>query len=113
MTNQQDILLVPFPFSDQSGKKVRPVLVLSNNNYNRFGEDIIVCAITSNLKQNRYSIIIDGKNLETGKLYEKSSVKADSLLKVNKNLIIKNIGTLKKNTFQKVIDVLGEIFLEL
>ena len=111
MTNQQDILLVPFPFSDQSGKKVRPVLVLSNNNYNRFGEDIIVCAITPNLKQNRYSILIDEKNLETGKLYEKSSVKADSLLKVNKNLIIKNIGTLNKNTFQKVIDVLEEIFV--
>ena len=112
MTNQQDILLVPFPFSDQSGKKVRPVLVLSNSNYNRFGEDVIVCAITSNLKQNRYSVIIDEKNLETGKLYEKSLIKADSLLKVNKNLIIKNIGALNKNTFQKVISILKNIFEE-
>ena len=112
MANQQEVLLVPFPFSDQSGKKVRPVLVLSNNNYNRSGEDVIVCAITSNLKQNRYSVIIDEKNLETGRLYEKSSVKIDGLLKINKNLIIKNIGTLNKNTFQKVISILENIFEE-
>ena len=110
MSNQRDILLVPFPFSDQSGKKVRPVLVLSNNNFNRFGEDIVVCAITSNLKQTRYSMIIDEKNLETGKLHEKSLVKVDSLLKVNKNLIIKNIGTLNKTTFQKVENILENIF---
>ena len=110
MSNQRDILLVPFPFSDQSGKKVRPVLVLSNNNFNRFGEDIVVCAITSNLKQTRYSTLIDETNLETGKLHEKSLVKVDSLLKVNKNLIIKNIGTLNKTTFQKVKNILRDIF---
>jgi mRNA interferase MazF len=45
---QKEIYLVPFPFSDFSGKKVRPVLVLSNNKFNR-GEDIIVCAITSKI----------------------------------------------------------------
>ena len=90
MTNQRDILLVPFPFSDQSGKKVRPVLVLSNNSYNRFGDDTIVCAITSNLKANKYSLIIDERNLENGKLYEKSCIKVDAVLKINKNLVIKN-----------------------
>ena len=110
MSNQRDILLVPFPFSDQSGKKVRPVLVLSNNYYNKFGEDIVVCAITSNLKQTKYSIIIDEENLETGKFHEKSLIKVDSLLKINKNLIIKNIRTLNKATFQKVIRILEDIF---
>lgn len=110
MINQRSILLVPFPFSDQSGKKVRPVLVLSNYDYNRFGDDVLVCAITSNLRPSNYSIIINGKNLESGKLYEKSSIKVDSLLKINKNLIIKNIGMLNKATFQEVIDILMRIF---
>jgi len=110
MINQKDILLVPFPFSDQSGRKVRPVLVLSNDGYNKKWGDIIVCAITSNLKTGDYSIIIDAKNLESGKLYEKSSIKVDSLLKINKNLVIKNIGTLNKTIFEKVINILNAIF---
>ena len=110
MIRQRDIFLVPFPFSDQSGQKVRPVLVLSHDSYNQFGEDIIVCAITSNFKMNKYSIIVDGGNLEAGKLYEKSCIKIDSLLKINKKLIIKNIGTLNQATFQKTIIILKDIF---
>ena len=30
---QRDIVLLPFPFSDQSGFKVRPALVASNNTF--------------------------------------------------------------------------------
>ena len=105
MINQRDILLVPFPFSDQSGKKVRPVLVLSNREYNNSSQDIIVCAITSNLKQNRYSIYIEQKNMESGILHQKSSIKVDTLLKINKNLAIKNIGTLNKATLQNAVKI--------
>ena len=38
MMEQQDLLLVPFPFSDQSGRKVRPVIVISNNEFNDYSE---------------------------------------------------------------------------
>ena len=110
MISQIDILLVPFPFSDQSGKKVRPVLVISNDTYNRFGEDIVVCAITSSLRQSKYSIAIDNKNLDSGHLYEKSSIKVDTILKIDKNLIIKNIGKLNKSTFEKVVNIFEAIF---
>jgi len=29
--NQRDIILLPYPFSNLEGKKVRPALVVSNN----------------------------------------------------------------------------------
>ncbi|MBI2110159.1 type II toxin-antitoxin system PemK/MazF family toxin [Candidatus Woesearchaeota archaeon] len=38
---QRDIVLIPFPFSDQTSKKVRPALVISNNLFNR-SQDLIV-----------------------------------------------------------------------
>ena len=110
MIKQRELLLVPFPFSDQSGRKVRPVLVLSNEGYNKSGEDLIVCAITSNLKTGKFTVIIDGKDLESGNLHQKSSIKVDGLLKISKNLVIKNIGILNKTAFQKVLNILKDIF---
>ena len=46
---QRDIVLVPFPFSDLSGQKVRPVLILSNDAYNQQSADVVVCGLTTNL----------------------------------------------------------------
>jgi len=63
MNSQGDILLLPFPFSDLSGKKVIPVLVISGKNYNNSSEDIVICSITSQIKLTDYSIIIDNKDL--------------------------------------------------
>ena len=110
MIEQRELLLVPFPFSDQSGRKVRPVLVLSNEGYNKSGEDLIVCAITSNLNTGKFTVTIDGKDLESGNLHQKSSIKADGLLKISKNLVIKDIGILNKAAFQKVLNILKDIF---
>ena len=55
MIEQRGILLVPFPFSDQSGRKVRPVVVASNNEFNNSSEDIIVFGVTSNILKDIYN----------------------------------------------------------
>jgi len=56
---QGDIVLVPFPFSNLSSAKIRPVLVISNNVYNQKYLDVVVCGITSNLQATDYSIFIE------------------------------------------------------
>ena len=56
MIEQKDLLLVPFPFSDQSGRKVRPVIVISNNEFNKYSEDVIVIGVTSNILKDKYTI---------------------------------------------------------
>lgn len=50
MYKQGDILLVPIPYSDMTSMKKRPVLVLSNDLYNKQTEDIIVAAIQLHVK---------------------------------------------------------------
>ena len=110
MIKQGELFLVPFPFSDMSGKKVRPVLVISNNKYNASGEDIIVCGITKRTKYSVYSIEINSSDLKSGTLYSKSTIKIESVLKINQNLIIKKIGKLKDKTLQKVIKIVIGIF---
>jgi len=44
-----DIVLVPFPFTDQSSFKKRPAVVVSSPAYNRDRPDIIILAVTSQM----------------------------------------------------------------
>lgn len=42
-----DIVLVPFPFTDQSATKQRPAVVVSSSAYHRQRPDLIIMAVTS------------------------------------------------------------------
>ncbi len=42
-----DVVLVPFPFTDQSGAKRRPASIVSSNAYNASRRDLVIMAITS------------------------------------------------------------------
>jgi len=47
---QGDVLLVPYPFTDQSGSKQRPSVVLSGDVYNQTHPDVILAAVTSQIR---------------------------------------------------------------
>jgi mRNA-degrading endonuclease toxin of MazEF toxin-antitoxin module len=47
MPSQGDILLVPVPFTDLSTHKQRPVVVVSNDSYNRQMTDVVEAAAKS------------------------------------------------------------------
>ena len=49
--NRGDVVLVSFVFSDESAKKLRPAVVISSAAYNRSRQEIIVAAITSNVRR--------------------------------------------------------------
>ena len=46
-----DVVLVPFPFTDQSGAKKRPAVVVSSSGYNTGRRDIVIMAITSQVRE--------------------------------------------------------------
>ena len=46
---QGDVLLVPYPFTDQSGSKRRPSVVVSGDAYNQTHSDVILAPITSQI----------------------------------------------------------------
>ena len=45
-----DILLVPFPFTDQSIAKKRPAVVVSSEGYHRERPDLILMAVSSQVR---------------------------------------------------------------
>jgi len=78
-------------------------LVVSNDEYNRKTQDIVVCAITSKLEEKPYSILIDSRNLSGGSLPLKSRVRADKILQVEKSLVIKAFAKLDSKTFDALV----------
>jgi len=104
---QGSICLIHFPFSDNSGKKVRPVVIVSKEKVNQ-GEDVLVCAITSNTKGN--GILINNTNLQEGVLYKNYLIKAFSLHAMEKSLFIKEIALLDKKTMFRVRREIVEFF---
>lgn len=111
---QRDILLIPFPFSDLSGGKVRPVLVLSNNQFNKSSDDVLVCGITSNIIRHItepwHAVPLANNDMEEGKIFTESVIRVENILKIDKKLLIKQIGRLKKETFSCVLEKLTNLF---
>lgn len=101
---QRDIVMVPFPFSDLSGQKVRPVLVLSNDAYNQQSADVVVCGLTTNLRPASYSVIINVTDVELpGTLRQRSKIKADTIASLEQSILIKQIACLRLPVFKQVI----------
>ncbi len=45
-----DVVLVPFPFTDQSGAKKRPAVIVSGSGYNANRRDLVIMAITGQVR---------------------------------------------------------------
>jgi mRNA interferase MazF len=106
---QKEIVLLPYPFTDMEGKKVRPALIVSNDSYNKQSEDCIMVPLTSVMKDEPYSITVEQKDLNSGKLLKTSRIKADKLFSIEKSIVIMKIGSIDDMTFAKVKTEINKI----
>lgn len=100
MYEQKDIVLIPFPYSDLTGAKQRPALIISNEGINKT-EDRICCLITSN--QPKDGLLIADDCFEDGKLPFKSWVKPQRLFTIHSKIIRKKLCTIKDDFHDGVI----------
>ncbi|MDQ6889195.1 MAG: type II toxin-antitoxin system PemK/MazF family toxin [Bacteroidota bacterium] len=109
MYNQREIVLVPFPYSDLSSSKRRPVLIISNNNYTKNYPDILVAVITSNIFKDEYSVELKNNDLELGILPEKSVIKCHKLFTIDQSRVLKRFSILGEKKFDEVIAFLNKL----
>ncbi|MDZ7333290.1 MAG: type II toxin-antitoxin system PemK/MazF family toxin [candidate division KSB1 bacterium] len=103
--NQRDIVLIPIPFTDLSSHKKRPVIIISNDYYNKTNPDIVVVALTSNLIfENKYTIDIDNHSLESGELPTKSRIRCDKIYTLSRNIVLKKFCKVNNETFKLIKD---------
>lgn len=91
-----DIVLIPFPFTDQTTTKKRPAVVVSSTAYHRNHPDIILMAITSQIKSNMACGEVMLTQWEAAGLLKPSVIKP-VFTTVEKNLVIKSLGRLHED----------------
>lgn len=100
-----DVVVVPFPFSDLSGSKRRPALVLAELP----GDDIILCQITSQHSKDAYAIEISSPDFVSGFLPVTSNIRPTRIFTADKSINIRKTGTVKSSIAAKVSKILVDI----
>lgn len=93
-----DVVLVGFEFSDASGIKRRPALVISGDAYQRGRQEVIVAAITSNVSRLFGDHPIKGWR-EAGLLYP--SVVTGIVRTVKAGMVERRLGTLPPEDLER------------
>lgn len=83
-----DIILVPFPFTDLSGSKIRSALVLIASDI-----DVTIAFITTQFNRKDKSCVAIEPALENG-LKKNSLIRLDKLASISNNLVLGKIGRL-------------------
>ena len=96
-----EVVVIPFPFSDLSGSKRRPAIVLADLS----GDDILLCQITSqNSPKDILAIPLLASDFKSGALPLASNIRPNRLFTADKTLIIKSVGIVNTHIHQKVVD---------
>lgn len=103
--NQKDIVLIPFPYSDLTGSKLRPALIISNKKLN-ITEDRICCLITSNKPKD--GILITNNSFQEGKLQFESWIKPHRLFIINEKIVKKKLCKIKDEFHDTIVASINE-----
>lgn len=106
-----EVVLVDYPYSDRSGSKIRPCLVVQSDHNNLRLDDTIVVAITSNTAHGTVEptqLLIDlgtPTGRQSGLLFT-SAVQCENILTVDCSYVSRRIGSLPPDVMLQVNDCL-------
>ncbi len=101
-----DVVVLPFPFSDLSMSKKRPALVVAVLE----GNDIVLCQITSEARNDGYSITLASNDFKKGSLNLTSMIRPNKLFTADKSIILYKTGSLKESKIKEVENGIVDIF---
>ena len=99
-----DVIVVNVPFSDASGAKPRPALVVSTESFHRRLPDVIVCPISSQPRFHRRPGVGDRplRDWRRVGLRSPSTVRVAKLLAVDKTIVKRVLGELSGGDMSRV-----------
>ncbi len=100
-----DIVLIRFPFTDLSSTKVRPALVISNENYNTNQYNVVLLLITSNISRissEDYLLNTNDPEFKNTGLKQASTFRVGKIHTLNKKLLKWKLGSVGYNTLKEI-----------
>ena len=97
-----NVVVIPFPFSDLSGSKRRPALVIADLH----GDDILLCQITSQNSKDSLAFALNATNFISGSLPVNSFIRPLRIFTADKNIIIRKAGKITPLLMDKVINTI-------
>lgn len=94
-----DIVGIPFPYTDMSTRKRRPVLALTSPD----SRGDFICLPVTSVQTEELAICIEEKSLETGKLPKTSWVRYDKVFTLNTSLMKNKYASLGADIFYEVL----------
>src|SRR5688572_5624935 len=104
MTSRGDVVLVDFPYSDRTGSKLRPALVIQTDSLNASRHDTILAGISRTRRFPATEVAIDIATVDGKKsgLLHNSVIDCDLLGTFDQKLIQQALGTLPPSLMQEV-----------
>ncbi|MCL2355963.1 MAG: type II toxin-antitoxin system PemK/MazF family toxin [Defluviitaleaceae bacterium] len=100
-----DIAVLNFPFSDLSGAKRRPALVLADLT----GNDVLLCQITSIASKDAYAVRIETGDYVRGMLKTESVIRPNKVFTADKSLVLYVACTIGNEKVNKTTETLMSI----
>lgn len=104
------LVLVPFPFTDLTGQKQRPAIVISPPGVHP--QDLVVCAVTSRVppRVGRWEIPLEAADIVERRLPRPSVILVGKLFTIHRNLVRGVVGRVESPKMDEVLDRLRELF---
>ena len=104
-----DIVIISFPFSDLSGTKKRPSLIISNDMVSNTG-DYLMVQVTSKIGNDSLTLTISKTDFVNGKeLPLQSCIRLHKIFLLNESLIISKNTALNSNSLDSVVDKITDL----
>ncbi len=100
-----EVVVIPFPFSDLSGSKRRPALVLADLP----GDDLLLCQITSQSSKDIFAVPLLISDFLNGTLPVNSFIRPTRLFTADRNIVIRKAGLIRAKTINDVTQTIIKI----
>lgn len=100
-----DVVVLNFPFSDLSQTKRRPALVLAALH----GDDLILCQITSQAREDSYSIRLDASDFVSGGLNQSGRIRPNRLFTADSGIVVYRAGHVSEEKLMETRETLVSI----
>jgi len=101
-----DVIVMPFPYSDFSGAKKRPAIVIATLK----GDDVILSQITTVRRTDENLTNLSKKDFKTGHLNRDSFINMSQIFTADKSRINYKVGKVNNSKIKEIEQKLCEIF---